>query len=549
MTPAGGPEEGSVPATASEPVLVRRLAAVSAVVLVAVLVSSRLRLVAVFGGSWTDEDQALLWFAASEIRSLRFHEPYFYGQPYGSWLEAVVAAPLPMVGVPLRSAVPVGGAVFGLAPWLGFAAVAWWRRRAPVVTLAILAAAVAMSVEGVIVSSMPRGLLPGVVLGCLGACAALAWPRSPVALSACAFLAVVGASMNVGSALVTAPVGAFVGMSALLERDGSRRRRVLALLSGAAAGAIVHLAAQRFYVWNPEAVVHFAPAIGWELGRANENVGRLARYLTAFSPAALESWVVVASAVAGVAAWIALSPRRRGLPSFFAVVVAVGLCWAVLGTAKSNDGAASIFFPFSRLYLGLPWMVCALAVLPASGRARAAAAASAVAARRALPVGAAAVVVVLALALVSAGVREVRLSEDIDRLTAAAIAVPPVAPSETSDVTRRCELRRTAARLHDVRIVLDRYDRTATYACAALLADAGVVTLFPEYDRRSWVQQSADRLVVARVLVSGLDACPPSPLTCVLVDAEDRLYLVSGTRRAATAWASDLGLPVRSLPS
>ena len=534
MTVAAAPEDASAPV---------RAVGVLALVLVVALLASRIRLVAEFGGSWTDEDQTLLWFATSEIRSLRLREPYFYGQPYGSWLEAVIAAPLSAAGVPLRLAVPVGGAVFGLAPWLGFAAVAWWRRRAPVVAVGILGAAVAMSVEGLIVSSMPRGLLPGVVLGCLGACAALAWPRSVVALAGFAALTVVGASMNVGSALVTAPVGVFLGLSALQDGDGGARlRHVLALVGGAALGVTLHLLAQRFYVGNPEAVVHEAPAIGWELGRANENIGRLARYLADFAPALLASWTVVAGGIVGVAAWVLVrSAQRRSLPAVVAVGVALVLSWVVLGTAKSNDGVlTSIFFPFSRLYLGLPWMVCAVAVLPVPVEGK----------RRGTPgvMATAAAACVVLVALASAGVREARLSEDVRRLTAAAMDVPPVAPTRTALVEDRCDLRRSAARLHDVEIVLDRYDRTATYACAALLADVGVLTLFPEYDRRSWVQESAERLVVGRVLVSGLDGCPPSPLSCLVVDASDRLHLVSGSRRPATTWASDLGLPVRSLP-
>jgi hypothetical protein len=225
----------------------RRFAGALAVVLAVALVASRVRLVSVFGGSWTDEDQALLWFAARELRGLRFHEPYFYGQPYGSWLESLLAAPLLVVGVPVRLAAPIAGAVFGTVPWLGFAAVGWWRRRSAFVTVAVLAAGVAMSTEGMIVSTMPWGLLPGVVLGCLGACAVLAWPRSRVAAFVFGLLMVVGASMNVGSALVTAPVAVAFVLDGLLRAE--RRWQVLgALAGGLAVGDAIHVGAQRYYV-------------------------------------------------------------------------------------------------------------------------------------------------------------------------------------------------------------------------------------------------------------------------------------------------------------
>jgi hypothetical protein len=216
----------------------------------------------------------------------------------------------------------------------------------------------------------------------------------------------------------------------------------------------------------------------------------------------------------------------------------VALAVAILGAAKANDGAASIFFPFSRICLALPWMVCALVVLPgrSPGGRRVSDRQQAVAA-----------VVIAVVALLGAGVREVRLERRLDTLLVAAAGQPPVAPSRTADLERRCSLRRDAAKARDVTVILDRYDRTATYGCAALLPRS-VLTLFPEYDRRSWVQRAAERRSVSRVLVSGLDACPPAPLDCTLVDEADRLYLVSGTARPITAWATDLGLPVRPLP-
>ena len=536
--------------------------AVAAIVLVVVLVASRARLVAVFGGSWTDEDQALLWFAARELGALRIHEPYFFGQPYGSWLEALLAAPLAALGLPYRLALPIAGSVYGTVPWLVFAAVAWWRRHSPAAACGILAAAAVMSVEGSIVTTMPRGLSPGIVLGCLGAGVVLAWPTSRAAGFAFGTLLVVAASLNVGSALVTAPVAAWFLVSVLASAFASAARsgsgpasgpgpgpagvwrapaaQLAPLGAGLVLGALAHVVAQRFYVARPAALIHHAPAIGFRFDGLTQNAGELARYVTAYAPEAWRAWWLVVAAVVGVGVWMTVTSRSLAVAA--AASTAVVLALAILGTAKSNDGTASIFFPFSRLYLGLPWMVCALAVLPGRAGDEGASARSG---RRG---GVVAACTALALAgLIGAGVREVRIRSRADAQVAVADRQPPVAPSRSVDVEHRCELRRAAAERFDVEVVLDRYDRAATYGCAALLP-ARVTTLFPEYDRRSWVQRRLDSRTADRVLVSGLDGCPPPPMACAPVDEGDRLYFVSGAARPATTWAADLGFPVRPLP-
>jgi hypothetical protein len=518
-----------VPARRWDPV------AVVALVLAVALVACRVRLLLVFGGAWTDEDQALLWFGARELAAGRLHEPYFFGQPYGSWFEAAVAVPLAAVGVPLRLAVAAGGSLLGTVPWLAFAGAAWWRRGgpAPVASVVVLAAGLGMAVEGSIVSTMPRGLLPGITLGCLVSAATFVWPRSRLAVGVFGLGLVVSASLNVGAALVTGPVAVHLVLS---QWRGWRRLGPF-LGGGTAVGMVAHVVAQRFYTDHPAYLVHAAPAFGFSWERWRENLGRLARYFSAYAPEVVQWWALPVVALGLVAVWVVV--RRRTPATTSAVLVAVAMASAVLGTAKADDGVSSIFFPYSRIYLAFPWMVAALALLP--GRSS-----GALAPRRA-----ATWLAVLA-ALVggsSAGVREVRLQRRVDALTAAALGQPPVAPASTSTLERRCRVRRRLAAAHDVRWILDRYDRTATYGCGALWSGLAVSTLFPEYDRRTWLLLEAESAVVDRVLVAGLDACPSDAAAvgrCELLDADERLYLLRGAGRSVVSWAEAAGLPVRA---
>jgi hypothetical protein len=508
-----------------------RLPGLAAIGLAVLLVIGRLRLLVHFGVPWTDEDQSLLWYTARELAAGRVHEPYFYGQPYGSWLEALIAAPAVAMGVSPRVALPAAASVLGTAPWLAFAAVAW-RAGRRLTTVAILAAAVALALEGSMLATMPRGLVPGIALGSLAAALVLWWPASRAALAGFGLLLVVAASVNLGSGLVTGPVAVHVVLSALPRHW----RRLAPLAVGMAAGAVLHALAQAFYRANPGHDVHGTPAFSFDAARMIENLGELDRYLTAYAPELLRHVLAPAAlvlAVAGLVVW-----RGRSLAVAAAAATAVGLSVALLGTAKANDGTASIFFPYSRVYLGLPWMLCALALLPAGGRGRQPAS------RRTTAAVAAAVASAAAASFL---VQQATLTGRVERLVTAAEGVPPVVPVATGDLLQRCELRRQAAVRHEVEIVVERYDRTAAYGCDAVFGD-GLTTLFPEYERRTWLLEDAARRRVGRLLVSGFEACPspaPGASTCAVVDAGERLVLVRGEVRTVTRWVTDLGLPVR----
>lgn len=513
----------------------------AAAVLAAVLVIVRVRLLVVFGSRWTDEDQSLLWYAAHDLAGGHVREPYFFGQPYGSWFEALVAVPAVIAGAPFRWAVPAAASAMGSAPWLLFALLAGFRRRAWGVAVAVLAAALVVGLQGTMVATMPRGLLPGVVLGCVAAAVVL-W--SPVVSLRRAFLfgllLVVSASLNVGAGLVTGPVAVWCVLSSFALVGRRLRvdvRRLAGLGGGLAVGGGLHLAAQRFYRLHPEADLHPAPAFSFSAGRLGENLGHLDRYLSAFGPTPL-----VLTAVALVAVSVVWR-GRRSLAVAAAVVTALALAAAVLGTAKANDGAPSVFFPYARVYLGLPWMLCALLCLPTARPARRGS--SALRRRRLEAFSVLVVVVVLAVV----ALRQVALNERVGALVAAADGVPPVVPVATDDLARRCDARRRLARESGADVVVDRYDRTATYGCGAVLEPEGVTTLFPEYERRTWLLEAAKERRVDRVLVSGFEACPPIEAADVRCTAQDdggeRLLLVEGRPRTVTTWARDLGITVR----
>ena len=71
-----------------------------------------------FAFRYTDHDQVLMWYAATEYAHLRVHEPRFYGQNYNTMLEAAFAAPLVLAGVPHAQSLPIVTSFLALSPFV-----------------------------------------------------------------------------------------------------------------------------------------------------------------------------------------------------------------------------------------------------------------------------------------------------------------------------------------------------------------------------------------------------------------------------------------------
>ena len=54
----------------------------------------KIRVVVAIGIRVTTEDQTIFWWVAQDYLHLKFREPLFYGSPYSSHLESVLALPL-----------------------------------------------------------------------------------------------------------------------------------------------------------------------------------------------------------------------------------------------------------------------------------------------------------------------------------------------------------------------------------------------------------------------------------------------------------------------
>lgn len=443
--------------------------------------ADRARILREFAFVYTDEDQAVLWYTAEDLRHGHVRAPYFYGQTYGSWLEALVAVPLRAWDVALRHALPIAAMFVSLVPALLLAAAAW-RRQARLAAAGILTGYLLISTDVAVAASLPRGLGPGIALAAAGVAVAVLWaPRAP-AMIAFGLLATVGAAFNESSLLVSGPAAACITL-----QHWRRGSMWLSLTLGVELGLVFPIMAAAFYRSHPTYDVHWRWPLVLTSEQLRESGTRLDDYFTAYSFDFLRSPAVPLALLAVVAL---LLIARRGLPGVAATVAAVAGGTATLAAAKAIDGSPSVFFPYFRFFFALPVVLAVFAVLACRDRPL----------RRWVSRSAAGLVLVAAVAgFVHRGSN---LDAQVRRLTAGDTRGHYLPPTITDWALDDCRQTAQVAKAHDARLVVYLQDRVAPYLCAAELYGE-VQTLFPSYERRTWDMQTESALPRTRMIVAG----------------------------------------------
>jgi MFS family permease len=470
------------PAAEGEPAARRDvLLGLACLAVVALIVVDRARLLREFGFRFTDEDQAVLWWTAEDLRAGHVRAPYFYGQSYGSWLESAVAVPLRAGGVALGHALPIAGAFLSTLPCVLLALVAWLK-RAKLAAGAILAGCLVLSTELVAAASLPRGITPGIALAAVGVAVGVAGAPRPAAMVGFGLLAVVGGSLNESSVLLSAPAAAY-----LVLRHWRSARAWLSLALGVELGLVFHVLARAFYSSRPAYEVHYRWPLVLEREQLRDSGTRLEQYFTAYGFDFLRSPAVPLALLAAAALVLV---ARRGLPGLAAVVAAGGLGVATLATAKAADGSPSVFFPYFRFFFALPAVLAMFIILASNGK----------------PLGRwvsrTAAVAVLVAAVAGFAHRGEQLDREVRRLTASDSEGRYQAPAVTGWVLEDCREAGELARAHEAGLIVYLKDRVAPYLCGAALYGQ-VQTLYPAYERRTWDLERESAYARTRMVVAG----------------------------------------------
>ncbi|HQV50718.1 MAG: hypothetical protein IPF95_00435 [Flavobacteriales bacterium] len=496
-----------------------RLALICLIIALCFLVLDRWVMLDQFGFRYVDDDQSIMWYGAVEMSQGRFHEPCFYGQNYNTMLEGFVAIPLLWSGIPPNIALPIISSAFALFPFL-LLGLLLYRERAYFIACTVLVLPITMSPEFGMISSMPRGFVTGVFLASLTVLPLFS--KRSIFLLLTPFFAILALFANPNAVIVLFPVGLLI----LLNYYADRRLYLLGI-AGAIPAAVLYYLGSHYYDLHPRNVVHGA----WDLGYSVSRIRWASlRYFDELSPVLWGKGVFVLLLLILMATvfWA----RKQWKP---AIALTLGIVFIIVscGFYKVNDGIPSVFYPWARMFLAIPFLIALFLsqfkmTLP--GRS---------------------IVVLPIIAIGFFGFKSVELSVVMERQLALQREkrIEVVAVSEFKE---HCE--KVAQSAHSVNAELvvvshGLHKHLSTYGCSCLIADFPRI-IEPELDRRTWLLKESATRVIPRVLflvpgmIRSLD-----PTTQIapfeIVSQEPFLVLLTGNTLRTDSLVAKLGFGMR----
>lgn len=470
-----------------------------------ILIAYRIWVLFQFGVIYTDQDQAVLWEGVMNFSSGLFHETRYYGQAYNTMLEALLATPLYLIGVPVYIALPTVTVLLALLPFFCLAYVLYFKRKEDA-GLLVLLIPLLLPMEYDLITTMPRGFVAGLAFAGI----ASLWLESKHTRSYYLFglFIALGYTLNPNSILLSLPLTLFYFL-----KNFACIRFYLYGLAGLFSGFLIHLTLNRFYVLNPN----------YELHRP------ISEFSSEYFIEGIEKWDLFFGDLTpifwGQGLFVLIIPilsavyflRKRQLDYVLVAISLLPILLLPLFNSRLYNAADTVFYSYSRMYLAVPvlfglllylmsWKkIPRLVLLPLAG------------------------VFVFKLALFSE-----KLDERLNESTY--ILVRPV-----QEVLDRCAQLKQMRDEHELDLIIinDFGFIIENYACG-ICTQKELKTLYPVYERRTWRLLEDKDEIYANILV--IDENPRLDKAAVVQQLSDKFYLIQGNRQTTYELMLDLGI-------
>jgi hypothetical protein len=439
----------------------------------------------------TGNDQTLLWYAARDWGQLRPRAPHFYGQRYGNTLEAIPVEILRRAGVAPNIGLPLTLCLLALGTWLMLAWVAW-RLGHPTVAVAAAAAPIVLSTYSSVWIALYGGI--GRVLGVGGLTLLLVWPKRLLAASAGLTLWGFAVAFDLRSALFVVPM--LVYLLLVPERRG-RLVRAAGIAAVPLAGWLLFV--QFFYRTHPDYVIYPQAGLQPAVSTLGRSLSHPDLYWQMFTPELMRWWLIPV-VVTLVLLGLLLATRQL---RFILPALVMSAIYLVALAARANLDPSYTFLPAARLVHFAPIAIWVLALLVAESHTL-----SRVSIRAFRPIRLWAAIVVVAM--LTAVVR-------VQTLNGRFAAIERQAGYENraygfayvlnsiGAINSDCRAVGSLARRESASLAVYLADDVAAYACGAIHYGR-IVTLFPFFERRTWLLRSENRRQRDRMLLQGVSA-------------------------------------------
>ncbi len=225
---------------------------------------------------YLDDDQALLWYGTVMFAHGSFPEPCYFGQNYGSMVEAVLAVPLYLCKWPLHIALPTVTTVLCLTPFLYYIA-AMIHRKNWMQAWIILLVLAGMGWQWDAVTSLPRAVIGGFPFAVIGVFLMNDENGKKRELFLGAFLCVLGIT-------ITATTISVVGIGGVywLLQSRKKTKKIPALCAGGVLGGLLYAGRILFYRLYPEHALYLMDKGESSLDVLVYNIGFLPERLAEF---------------------------------------------------------------------------------------------------------------------------------------------------------------------------------------------------------------------------------------------------------------------------
>jgi hypothetical protein len=298
-----------------------------------------------------DTDQPYMWLGASDFSQGIFKEPRYYGQSYNTFMEALFSVPLLWLKLPVYYAVPIATHFISVFPFC-FTAFFLFFQGKKLHALFVLSVLLCMPIHYDLLNSLPRGFVTGLFF-CSFFVVSLLHPHRFGILTFNVLMAVTGYFVNPNSVLVSVPFIVY------LFFKNYKNPRVYFI--GAACLLFVwlnYLFFDKVYADHPEYIQNpLVPRFSPDFFLNNiSNLDQRFGHINLFEKG--KSWALILLMV-----FVAFFLFRQNRPAFFAFLFMPCIVLFSFCLGKITEGTDWVFISYSRMFLGIPLMLCLFVAL------------------------------------------------------------------------------------------------------------------------------------------------------------------------------------------
>jgi hypothetical protein len=309
-----------------------------------------LRIASLNNFAWvtTDLDQLLMWQAAREFAAGNFYEPAFWGQNYNTMIEGLLAAPLLLLGCDPGHATTVITVFLTVIPFLLLASIAW-RNGRYVGALYCLSVPVLLPTRFALITSIPRGFMPGIAVAGLAAAISLLPPTRGRLLT-------FGALSTLAFAIMPNALPLVVASALFILVSAPKKLHCCGTMTlGALVGMAYPLYRWYFYtIAHPDYVMF--PSVDTVSARVSSLVDAIPQANLFFDDVVPQLFQGSLGLPLWLLCMVPLCRGKRCLEALCALGATAVLTLGILFNPKVHNASISVFYSYSRFFLALPYV-------------------------------------------------------------------------------------------------------------------------------------------------------------------------------------------------